>query len=32
MDLHHYFAFRDDKIGYYRGTEDTAQTRFVLQP
>jgi hypothetical protein len=32
MDLHHYFAFRDGKIGYYRGTEDTAQTQFVLQP
>jgi hypothetical protein len=32
MDLHHYFAFRDGKIGYYRGTEDTVQTQFVLQP
>jgi hypothetical protein len=32
MDLHHYFAFRDGKIGYYRGTEDSAQTQFVLQP
>ena len=31
MDLHHYFAFRDGKIGYYLGTEDTAQTQFVLQ-
>ena len=24
MDLHHYFKFRDGKIAYYRGTEDTA--------
>jgi uncharacterized protein len=32
MDLHHRFVFRDGKIGYYRGTEDTAQTQFVLQP
>ena len=31
MDLHHYFAFRDGKIAYYRGTEDTAQTQAVLQ-
>jgi ketosteroid isomerase-like protein len=31
MDLHHYFAFREGKIGYYRGTEDTAQTQAVLQ-
>jgi hypothetical protein len=31
MDLHHYFAFRDGKIAYYRGTEDTAQTRATLQ-
>ena len=30
MDLHHYFAFRDGKIAYYRGTEDTAQTQAVL--
>jgi ketosteroid isomerase-like protein len=26
MHLHHYFRFRDGKIAYYRGTEDTAQT------
>jgi ketosteroid isomerase-like protein len=26
MDLHHYFRFRDGKVSYYRGTEDTAQT------
>jgi len=24
MDLHHWFRFRDGKIAYYRGTEDTA--------
>jgi ketosteroid isomerase-like protein len=32
MDLHHFFRFRDGKIAYYRGTEDTAQTAQVLQP
>ncbi len=31
MNLHHYFTFRDGKIVYYRGTEDTAQTAAVLQ-
>ena len=31
MDLHHFFRFRDGKIAYYRGTEDTAQTAAVLQ-
>ena len=31
MDLHHYFTFRDGKIAYYRGTEDTAQTQATLQ-
>ena len=31
MDLHHFFPFRDGKIAYYRGTEDTAQTEAVLQ-
>jgi uncharacterized protein len=30
MDLHHYFKFRDGKIAYYRGTEDTAQTEAVV--
>lgn len=30
MDLHHYFKFRDGKIAYYRGTEDTAQTEAAL--
>jgi uncharacterized protein len=32
MNLHHYFVFHGAKIGYYRGTEDTAQTEAVLQP
>ena len=31
MNLHHFFKFRDGKIAYYRGTEDTAQTAAVLQ-
>jgi ketosteroid isomerase-like protein len=31
MNLHHVFKFRDGKIAYYRGTEDTAQTQAVLQ-
>jgi hypothetical protein len=31
MNLHHFFAFRDGKIAYYRGTEDTAQTEAVLR-
>jgi ketosteroid isomerase-like protein len=26
MDLHHWFVFRDGKISFYRGTEDTVQT------
>jgi uncharacterized protein len=30
MDLHHLFRFRDGKIAYYRGTEDTAQTEAAL--
>ena len=30
MNLHHYFRFRDGKIAYYRGTEDTAQTETAL--
>ena len=32
MNLHHFFVFRDGKIAYYRGTEDTAQTEAVLRP
>ena len=31
MDLHHYFRFRDGKVAYYRGTEDTAQTEVALK-
>jgi uncharacterized protein len=31
MNLHHYFSFRDGKVAYYRGTEDTAQTESVLR-
>jgi uncharacterized protein len=30
MNLHHFFRFRDGKIAYYRGSEDTAQTAAVL--
>jgi len=30
-DLHHYFRFRDGRIAYYRGTEDTAQTEAALK-
>ena len=30
MHLHHYFRFRDGKIEYYRGSEDTALTSRVL--
>jgi len=29
-NLHHFFAFRDGKIAYYRGSEDTALTAAVL--
>jgi len=31
MNLHHFFRFRDGKIAYFRGTEDTAQTEAVLR-
>jgi ketosteroid isomerase-like protein len=31
MDLHHRFTFRDGKIAYYRGTEDTQQTATALR-
>ncbi len=31
MNLHHYFRFTGDKVSYYRGTEDTAQTVAALQ-
>lgn len=30
MQLHHWFRFRDGKIAYYRGTEDTAITAATL--
>jgi len=30
MQLHHWFHFRDGKIDYYRGTEDTAITAASL--
>jgi uncharacterized protein len=29
-NLHHFFTFRDGKIAYYRGSEDTALTAAVL--
>jgi ketosteroid isomerase-like protein len=32
MNLHHYFRFRDGKIAYYRGSEDSAQVAWALQP
>ena len=31
MNLHHYWRFRDGKVEYYRGSEDTAQTASALQ-
>ena len=31
MNLHHFFTFRDGKVAYYRGTEDTAQTEAALR-
>jgi len=31
MNLHHYFRFRDGKITFYRGTEDTPQTEAALR-
>lgn len=31
MNLHHYFRFRDGKVAYYRGSQDTAQTEAVLR-
>jgi ketosteroid isomerase-like protein len=31
MDLHHWFRFTNDKISYYRGTEDTASTVETLK-
>lgn len=29
-NLHHYFRFRDGKVDYYRGSEDTALTARIL--
>jgi ketosteroid isomerase-like protein len=31
MNLHHFFTFREGKIAYYRGSEDSAQTEAVLR-
>jgi len=31
MDIHHWFRFRDGKIYFYRGTEDTAATQAMLR-
>jgi uncharacterized protein len=31
MDIHHWWRFRDGKICFYRGTEDTAQTQDLLR-
>jgi hypothetical protein len=31
MHLHHYFRFREGKVAYYRGTEDTALTEELLR-
>jgi ketosteroid isomerase-like protein len=30
MDLHHWWRFRDGKVYFYRGTEDTAKTAAML--
>jgi uncharacterized protein len=30
MDIHHWWRFRDGKIYFYRGTEDTAHTQELL--
>ena len=32
MDLHHWWRFRDGKICFYRGTENTIATAAVLTP
>lgn len=32
MDLHHWWRFRDDKVSFVRGTEDTALTNELLAP
>ena len=30
VDIHHWWRFRDGKICFYRGTEDTARTQAML--
>jgi ketosteroid isomerase-like protein len=30
MNLHHYFRFRDGKVEYYRGSEDTQLTASTI--
>ena len=32
MHLHHYWRFRDGKVAYRRGSEDTEQTATMLKP
>ena len=31
MNLHHHFRFRDGKVSFYRGTEDSSQTETALR-
>jgi hypothetical protein len=31
MNLHHYFRFRDGKVSFYRGTEDSSQIEAALR-
>ena len=31
MNLHHHFRFRDGKVSFYRGTEDSSQTEAALR-
>ncbi|HEV7741709.1 MAG TPA: hypothetical protein VGO65_04765 [Pseudolysinimonas sp.] len=31
MHLHHYWRFRDGKVAYWRGSEDTEQTATMLK-
>ena len=31
MDIHHWWRFRDGKVCFYRGTEDTVQTQALLR-
>ena len=32
MHLHHYWRFRDGKVEYYRGSEDTQLTASTFEP